>query len=486
MPEEPRGHACLIVAAALVALLSADSSAEPPLVEPVRAATVEIAAPDQEILELPVRVVDDAGQPIAGANIKPWAFRSAEGHILWRQGSKAIQVDPKQVTTLATGMAEILYPRYSNIEEQIRTIQVSLVVDHPDFVFLGVHVDVPLAGDDPYEIKLPAGAPPEVRALLDGEPADLDDVFLLSSGAHPSGAAKLGDGVFRIPPLSEGANSVLLVKLDGECATHFSPIVDIEIAGNEPQHIDVPLVPAVRIEGMLGDAVPRPVRAGRIKVRTLPPTADYRRVSWSTWVPVRRDGSFTIESWPAGERLQLTALCKGFIATNGVAPDCVDNPRDPARDRHLRAQVFDPNPTETIVVPMTPLIPCRVTTIAEDEKPVAGISVRCGPNVGWWNGGSAIYGFPLFRPERSLRGTDNRDRIDDELPHPFRAETDTAGQATLYLPVGRRRLTARSEAYQLPTFRGHRERYVRVVPGEKNDVVLRLQPRGTDKPAADP
>ena len=118
-----------------------------------------------------------------------------------------------------------------------------------------------------------------------------------------------------------GENSLLLVKLDGDRATHFSQLMDLELDVGDQTRIDVPLRPALHIEGILSDNVPRPVRDGRVKAETLPPAgADSNRVAWFTWVPVRPDGTFTIDGWPAGELLQLIALCEGYIATSGKRP----------------------------------------------------------------------------------------------------------------------------------------------------------------------
>ena len=79
-----------------------------------------------------------------------------------------------------------------------------------------------------------------------------------------------------MPP---GKNSVLVVKLDGQRATHFSKIVDFELTAGEPKTIDVPLRPSLRIQGVLSDNVPRPIRQGRIMTRTLPPAGADRQSS---------------------------------------------------------------------------------------------------------------------------------------------------------------------------------------------------------------
>jgi hypothetical protein len=66
-------------------------------------------------------------------------------------------------------------------------------------------------------------------------------------------------GFSAMPP---GANSVLLVKLDGDRATHFSRITDFDLVIGEPKQLEVELRPGVCVRGTLSENVPRPVRNG--------------------------------------------------------------------------------------------------------------------------------------------------------------------------------------------------------------------------------
>lgn len=476
------------VIAAAAALLCGNFSraAEEPASDSTTAALAELVGV-QQMLELPVRVVDADGQPVAKAKVTPWALRSSQGHGLWVEDDKRAGVGPQEVHTDEDGVAKVLYPRYRDVQEQVRTLSVSLYIDHPEFAYVDdLHIDVPLETDGPYEAKLTRGVPVEIRPLVDGKPTELDDVLAMWSdgrfwqpGAPPE---QLADGTLRIPAMPPGENSVLLAKLDGERATHFSKIIDFELEAGEPKRIDVPMQPAKRIEGELSDNVPRPVRNGRVKVRTLPPTSgNYERVLWYTWAPIRPDGSFTIDGWPAEEPLQLIALCEGYTAVSGKAPDVVENPRDPKDDPFQRPQVFDPKPGERIEVAMTPLVPCSVTAVDENGEPVAGVKVSACPNVGWWNGGSQIYCYPLERCERLLRTRDYQDAVDKAFPYPFESTTDAQGKTSLELPAGTEDLRASSDDYELPVFIGHRDVRVTLVPGETAEVTLRLQPGGTDK-----
>ena len=242
---------------------------------------VQEQTPRQQMLELPVRVVDAEGKPVVNAKITPWALRSSQGHGLWSDNDKRAGVGPKEVVTGKDGTATVLYPQYRDVQEQIRTIAVSLFVDHPRFAFIdGLHIDVPLESKGPYEIKLTPGVPVDIRPLINGKPTTLDDVFILWSDGRSwrKGVAleKTASGTLRIPAISPGKNSVLRRELDGERPTHFSSSVGFELIAGKPKTIDVPLWPSMQIQGVLSDNVPRPVRQGRIKIETLPSAPQYQ------------------------------------------------------------------------------------------------------------------------------------------------------------------------------------------------------------------
>ena len=81
-----------------------------------------LAIPEkQQMLELPVRVVDADGKPVANAKITPWALRSSLGHGSWSNNDKSADIGPKEVVTSKDGTATVLYPRYRDDREQVRT-----------------------------------------------------------------------------------------------------------------------------------------------------------------------------------------------------------------------------------------------------------------------------------------------------------------------------------------------------------------------------
>jgi hypothetical protein len=399
---------------------------------------------------------------------------------LWRAGDERSGLDPAEVVTGADGAAVVLYPEHRDVVELTRTLTVSLEVDHPQFAASVLHIEVPLESDGPHLIELADGVSLEVRPLIDGAATDLEDIFVRWSDSHRRKPEQLAGGVLRIPPMRPGKGSLLLVKLD-DLATHFSQLLDLDLVPGEQTRIDVPLVPSLRVKGVLSNNVPRPVHSGRLKTCTLAPAGAHSdRVSWFSWAPIASDGTFIIDGWPAGEPLQLIALCDGYLATSGRAPAAVKNPPDPATDWFNRPQVFDVNANEQIEVEMTPLAHAAITVVDELDRPVEGVTVASWPNVCWWNYGSQIYCHPLVRGERFLRQRDYTSAEENVFPQPFRTDTDADGEAMLELPAGKLSLTIVSDSYELPAFLGNRNVDASFTSGETTAVVLRVQPRGTE------
>lgn len=472
-------------AAALVLSLVTCVAAQAPNVDRTSARYSKICGERQNVT-LAVRVVDPDGKPVAKAKISPWALRSSQGHGYWRKDDRA-ELAPVDVVTDAEGSAKITYPFYCDWKERVRTLAVSLSVDHPSYAYLDmVEIDVPVESKEPYVVKLRAGCPLVVRPLLDGKPAGLDNLYAQWSDGRSwkVGAAleKLPDGALRIPALPAGKNSVLLAKLVGNRVTHFSRITDVELESGKPNRFDVRLQPSLRIAGSLSKNVPRPVRNGRLKAWTLPrPNPERNRAEWFTWVPIQPDGTFEIGGWPAGEPLQLIALCDGYIATSGKPPAAVDPAHVPKQDSFCRPQVFDVVAGKRIELEMTALVSCVATAVDEGDKPIAGVTVMSWPNVGWWNIGSQIYGTPLVRGERLLQVRDYDQAIDQAFAAPFQGTTDAKGRVTLQLPAGAQRLAVSSDVYELPAFLGRRDVKVTLARGQSTEALLRLVPRGTEK-----
>lgn len=147
----------------------ADAVAEPlPVVDRVQ----------QEWLKVRVRVVDAGGERKG----TPWALRSSQGHGLWLADDKRSGVGPQDAVTDDSGVAVVRYPAIRSLKEQVKTNGMSIVVDHPDFARSGdVDVDVPLETMGSHEVKLARGVRLEVRPIVDGKPAPLDNLHAVWS-----------------------------------------------------------------------------------------------------------------------------------------------------------------------------------------------------------------------------------------------------------------------------------------------------------------
>ena len=154
----------------------------------------QAAESKQQMLKLPVRIVDPDGKPVAKAKVFPWALRSSQGHGWWPKDDKESDVGPQEVVTDDDGKATVLYPKYRHLNEQIKTLEVTLRVDQPDFAYLDAEfIEVPLETKGPYEVKLKPAVRLTVQPLLDGKPAPLDNLFVMWSDG-PCVAAGIGTG----------------------------------------------------------------------------------------------------------------------------------------------------------------------------------------------------------------------------------------------------------------------------------------------------
>ncbi len=449
----------------------------------------------QEMQTFSARITGPGGEPVVGAVVIPWALRSSQGHGPWQIGGSG-DSEPPTLKTDSKGFVEVTYPVYAKWEERVSTTQVTLSIDHPKYAYIMYEdVDVPYEDAKPYEATLQRGVALEVSPMIGGKSVPLEDIYAMWSGGRSwkkgYRPAVTATGALRIPPLAQGNAQLLLVRLQDEVATHFSSIVDFDLAeqdaeqGPEQETVTqlIELRPALEVRGRLSDDVPRPVKNGRVKVETIPtsePDIGGEAVNWITWAPIAEDGTFAIRSWPADRPMQLIALCDGYIALSGERPSMVTPER--ARGAYYRPQVFlTPGDTDSVVVGMTPTVQCEIETVDDAGNPLKGIVVTSYPNVGWWNDGSQVYCSRLVRGERLLLTQDYYAAIDKDFSQPFHDVTDKRGHASLELPVDEDQIRAKSDDYELPIFLGRRDHPITLIAGQTTKVRLVMQPRGTEQ-----
>ncbi len=435
---------------------------------------------EQVILFVEVLVKGADGQPVVDATVTPWALGCSMGIGSWSAFSVG-GVEPKPVMTDSKGIARVAYPKFAHLDEKVSTTKISVSVVHPEHPYASSEsITVPL--HETHQFHFPAGAGLEIRALVDGEVDSSEQLHIVSTSGRPGGTrpAVASDGVIQVPPMVEGKGQVLLVRLNGQKPTHFSPIVNLNI--DPTQGVlkkEIVLSPAVSVQGKLSDNVPRPVKNGRVKALNIRPGVSRNEVNWSTWAEVNADGTFLIESWLAEEPIQLIALCDGFYAESGEKPPMVAPER--ALGSHMRAQVYMKPADSPIVVSMTPMVDCHFKVKDAFGKPVSDVSIASNPSIGWWNGGSQIYCFPLGRAAEFLAtGKYVPDSQEGLFANPFEGKTDEQGKLLLQLPVGRFLLDAYNDKYRLPIKVGSRSERIEVEAGDSMDITLIVQPRGLE------
>jgi hypothetical protein len=440
---------------------------------------------EQETVSLPVHVVDPDGKPVAGATVAPWALRCSQGHGLWQPDGFG-RSKPPQYTTDVAGNCEVKYPRFAILDERVQTTEVTLSIDHPEFAYTSYEgVNVPRSDTGPHTAKLNRGATIEIVPVQNGKPAPLKGISALWSDARSYepgvSLSTTSGGALRLPVMPAGHGQVLLTKLDGGHATHFSSVIDLDLKVGETLRKEIELRPAARITGKISDNVPRPIKNGRLSARSLPKERYKEDVNWHSWTPIAEDGTFVIDAWPTSEPIQIIALSTGYIATSGEQPDVVKEKKSADPDWLFRPQVFSAEAFRTpIVLAMTPTVRCDVATVDPKGAPIAGVKIGASPNVGWWQDGTQLYCSPLVRGERLLAVRDYRAAVDKMGPPPFRAISDAKGRAQLELPPGSEDLDAEHDHFELPVTRGRREHRIQLAASKSAEVRLVMQPKGNE------
>jgi hypothetical protein len=118
--------------------------------------------------------------------------------------------------------------------------------------------------------------------------------------------------------LAAGLHTVRAVQIQPGGSVWFSEVRSVVCAMGETNELTLSLRPGAQLRGVLDSAVPRPVKNGRVVAHVWPPGSKPQENPpvWHAWAAVREDGSFAIDSLPAGD-LEIVGLCDGYVRTNG-------------------------------------------------------------------------------------------------------------------------------------------------------------------------
>ena len=333
-----------------------------------------------------VTVVDEAGLPVRGAEVDPWALRMGGGHGAWWEAGHG----PKPVvTTDARGVAEFGVPTRRG-EDKLETV--SAFVRHPDYVALYEHLDAGdcRAAEGRYEARLTMrpGTRLSIEVLaLDGE-VDLDDCRVAAPGS-PAGdvRAKAEGGRLLTEPLPASAPMIRVTAGDAGGVMQFGDWTAWRPDESGTVELTAILQKGLTVRGRLSDDVPRPVRDGWVVADCSRPGPTYEHRSLGqTERPVAEDGTFELPNIPHGCDMQVVAICRGFTS---APPDAKTDAAMRAKYKDVGSnsgsiampQVFTPDEsTDEVLVRMRPAAALRVVVTGPDGEPAEGVHTGVSPN----------------------------------------------------------------------------------------------------------
>lgn len=447
--------------------------------------SVSAAAPAVEepaSREVRVVVLDIEGNPIEGATIEPTGLR-ARGILRVNQYMWRPEVHGARTTaaTDSTGQALVRYPVEVLPGEDLLTDEIAIVVAHPGFG--PTSVEIPVAGTAA-PIQLERAARAEVSAYFGEDRQPVTEVVptlsvRASAGADPWTIDE--SGTIEFARLAPGPR---LLQLSGRLPSgeivHSEPFA-FAVESGEHRRFELEMRPGIRLEGRIDESVPRPVTSGRVIVSVRPDEGSpsvagrgslHRGFGsvrfWTSYREIERDGSFVFESLPAGE-VGVIVYGDGFISKSeadsfpGIAYPQTLSLRPPVTSIEVVAES-----TATL----------QVTASTREGEPVEGATVRVWPNVY----GMGEIGTSIFGEARSL--VEGNFRRLPSLPElSYSAKTDGNGVAVLSnVPHFTRSMAIEHPEFEAPV---HAENYTRNVaielfPGERTEVKIALQPKGTE------
>jgi beta-lactamase regulating signal transducer with metallopeptidase domain len=265
-----------------------------------------------------VKVLDEDGQPVAGASVIPWGFGTSNGTGWgWFPGW------PKEFVTDAEGHATIFVSAQQTASIPAPSGDFTFIsyrVEHPDYA-PAVRSSAPLNYGTPVVLKrgltvLPRAINAKTNQLItsdlyansSGYPNPqwiLDAGQLRSSAMNPEDpAAGRYFRVIHAPP--DAAESQML----------FSDVVDAsQLAATDNRAIfDLPLYPAVSLTGTLSANVPLPLNGKGFVIAVIASGPEYPSCVWQDVTPISDEGTFFFPALPRNSHVELIAVCDGWVS----------------------------------------------------------------------------------------------------------------------------------------------------------------------------
>ncbi|QDU43296.1 hypothetical protein Mal52_17680 [Symmachiella dynata] len=473
-----------IVPALLLCLAAAQSAAGDDAQAPQQ--------PDIERVACRVLVVDSHGEPVSGAIVTPWALcprREPQAHWGWKES----RLGPRpRAKTDDDGNATFRVPKFAM--EKVEVGLVTWQVDHRDFViYRGDHN----INDAPAKIKLQDGYRIAATAIDAETKAPIKEHLF----AHRNGDRhfdfsewKLAKSGVLLSRTFDAENFLLrLIALPHDGPALYSELLALDRVENGGRVFlrNIPLHRGVRVQGKIDDAIPRPIKAGKViaYISAGPivedPHLQFEWWWWADYVDIEPDGTFKFASLPRGDIVQLIAVCDGWVSRTPTKAE-IQTVVPWKYDRHMGNRVL-PHvfalDEETIqpIIAMDRTVACKITVLDTGGKPLPDAEVLMWPNQLLLRGGGTLLGFG-FRLSDLLRALERGERVSPltNWKSPFQATTNAQGIAKIdNLPnnsnVG---LLAEHPKFVHPIKNNRRSTHVAMQPGETTEITIRMEPKG--------
>ncbi len=469
----------------LTPLAAQPPAAQPPAAQPPAA---QPPAKDRETVQCSLLVVNSAGQPVEGAEVRPYAMRAAKNlgaHYLW---SETVHGKITPGKTDAEGRYTLDVPRF--VREAIEISKISVIVDHPDYVTFTGDKSVQAK---PAKIELKDGYRIAATAIdADGKAVNAD-LFGMMSGfgwtAKEWNLTKRGVLVSRV--LDHDRATLRLIHLPNGKPARFSKLIAVERPEQEDRAFvrNVVLEPGVRLEGTLDPTVPRPIKNGLVLChiaapdKALRPENPFNKVwHWQDQTNVDADGNFVFPSLPKGDIAQLIVICDGYLSEDPPVEAMKlawpwHPPVQGGRVAMPQLVILGDTVTKT-TVPMEKTATCEVLVTTSEGNPLEGATVSMWPNQRWLLGGSTILGNG-YRTIDLLQGK----ALPQIFPNSnFQAKTDKQGLARIHGLPGKlgMGIGAHHEQHEMPVLGFQRATVANLKPGKTERITIKMQPKGTD------
>lgn len=369
-----------------------------------------------------ISVVSQDGKPIANAKIKPFGLNMS---YFWPErdmGVASVHITDEH------GIAEIEYPEM--IGGKVRTTTLDCTVSHPAYV--GSVARIPIRVDENTEVALKNGVRVRIAPVdEDGKPVTAAFTGLLSGDFSLDSWIRDASGAIETRSIPIGDHQLLIVQPMPNGKTRFSELLSFHFDEKDRETgvliDDIELSEGIRVFGKLPDDIPRPIINGSVQIVQFPlileqaANAGLEMVHWTAHTPIDEEGNFEFKSLPPSGRIQLIALCDGWVS--------------PGENIFTKGTTVQITGGDTEVdLEMIPTMDAQLTVVDENDDPIVDANVSFNPNQLWADWGSQLLGQKmdsLTEIEFQLQLIDESKKPKSERFNLYSSKTDAKGQCII-------------------------------------------------------